>query len=224
MKDQRKGSEGMDVFVIGAGGHSKIVLEILEEDPSINIKGLLDDNKALHGKQVMGYPILGAIDGMGHLFSKGIGFVISIGNNGLRCRLADRLKDLGFHQVSAISKHAVISGKARVGAGVIINPGVVIHPDVTIDDDVVLGMNATISHDSVIGRGAHLSPGVHITGNARVGALADLGAGVVVIPQRSVGEGTIVGAGAVVTKDLPQGVVAVGAPAKPIKSLKEPKE
>ena len=211
----------MDVVVIGAGGHSKIVIDLLLEDPEVNIAGLLDDSPDSRNSKVMGFSVLGTVGEIQQLFPTTTKFIISIGNNKTRCTIAKKLKELGYEPTNAISKNAIISRHAFLGKGLIINPGVVIHPEATIEDHVVIGMNATISHDSVVKAGAHLSPGVHITGNVTVGERADLGAGVAVIPQRTIGRDTIVGAGAVVTKDLPEGIVAVGAPAREIKRIKE---
>ena len=211
----------VDVVVIGAGGHSKIVIDILLEDPTVKILGLLDDSPDAQGKEIMGFPVVGIVEEMDKLFPKTTGYIISIGNNSVRRKISKILKNRGYEHINAISKSAMISKHASIGKGVIINPGAAIHPDATIEDDVVIGMNATISHDSIVKAGVHLSPGVHITGNVTVGEQADLGAGVVVIPGKIIGRDTIVGAGAVVTKDLAEGIVAVGAPAREIKRIKE---
>lgn len=46
-----------------------------------------------------------------------------------------------------------------------------------------------------------------------------LGGGVIVLPGVTIGEGTVVGAGSVVTRDLPAGVVAVGSPARVVRTI-----
>ena len=74
----------MDIIIIGAGGHSKIVIEILEENNEFNILGLLDDNKDTHGKLILGKRVLGDIESIKNYNPSNLRFVISIGNNQIR--------------------------------------------------------------------------------------------------------------------------------------------
>lgn len=207
----------MNVIIIGAGGHSKIVIDILEESNEFNIIGLLDDNEGIQGKYILDKKVLGNIKSLKKYDPKNTGFIISIGNNQIRRKLYNQILEWGFTPVNVISKHAVISQYARLGNGLIINAGVKIHPDVVIEDNVIIGMNATISHDSIVERDVHISPGVHLTGSVHVETGADIGTGAVVIPGVKIGRNSIIGAGAVVTENIDENSVAVGVPAKIIK-------
>jgi acetyltransferase-like isoleucine patch superfamily enzyme len=91
---------------------------------------------------------------------------------------------------------AAVNPAAEIGRGVIINTG------------------AAIEHDCRIGDGGQVSPGACMGGEARLGAQAFLGINASVLPKVSVGEGTTVGAGAAVIRDLPRNVVATGVPAR----------
>lgn len=209
----------MDVIIIGAGGHSKVVIDILKENNQFNIIGLLDDDENMHGKLVLGIKVLGNIESIKKYDPKSAKFIITIGNNLIRRELFNKISDLGYMPINAISKHAVISQYAKLGNGLIINSGVKIHPHVHIGDNAIIGMNATISHDSIIGDNSHVSPGVHITGGVNIGPGVDIGTGAVIIPNIHIGENSIIGAGAVVTKDIENNLLAVGVPARPIKKL-----
>ena len=206
----------MDILIIGAGGHSKVVIDILSEyDEQFNILGLLDDNKDIYGQFVLGNKILGSIEHIKNYDIHNTRFVMSIGDNKKRRLLFDKIMKWGYSPINVISKYASISHYAKLGIGLIINAGVRIHPDVLIEDNVIIGMNATISHDTVIEKDVHISPGVHVTGSVYIETGADIGTGAVIIPGVRIGRDSVIGAGAVVTKDIPSCCTAVGVPARP---------
>ena len=80
---------------------------------------------------------------------------------------------------------------------------------------------AVIEHDAVIEDFVFIAPHATIAGGARVGKLSLVGIGAAVLPMVIVGSETIVGAGAVVARDLPDGVVASGVPARVHRSVHE---
>jgi len=208
----------VDILIIGAGGHSKIVIDILEENDQ-KIIGLLDDDTNLHNEKIMGYDVLGSIGLINEYDKNEIGFIISIGNNKVRRKLYTELISKGYKPVSAISNDAKISKYAELGEGLIINAGVVTHPDVQIKDNVIIGMNATVSHDTLIESNVHISPGVHLTGNTYIEDGVDIGTGAMLKPGVSIGKNTIVGAGAVLIDDLEANSIYAGVPAKKIRDL-----
>ena len=211
-----KVGEVMDILIVGAGNHSKVVIDILSEyGKQFNVLGLLDDNKDVYGQFVLGKRILGEIEHIRAFDPTSTRFVISIGNNQIRRQLFDKITKWGYLPANVISKYASVSEYTKLGNGLIINAGVRIHPDVLVDDNVIVGMNATISHDSVIEKDVHISPGVHITGAVYIETGVDIGTGAVILPGVRVGRDSIIGAGAVVTKDIPSCCTAVGVPARP---------
>ena len=80
-------------------------------------------------------------------------------------------------------------------------------------------MGCRVAHDSVLADFASLMVGANIAGEVNVGIGCYIGAGACVINRVSLGEWSVIGAGAVVVRDIPPKVVAVGVPAKPIKTL-----
>src|ERR1700690_996650 len=114
---------------IGAGGHAKVMLEILRLGPACRLVGLLDRNRELWGKEMAGVPVLGGdelldklrADGIHHAFI-GVG---STGNGARRQKLYELALSHGFQVVSAIHPQAVISPSARIGAGAAIMAGAI---------------------------------------------------------------------------------------------------
>ncbi len=159
-------------------------------------------------------PRLGSDDDLPKILAQGIEYAfVAIGDNRIRRKCAAMVERLGFSTLNAASAHSVISSFAKLGKLVAVMPGAIINVGSEIGDGVIVNTNATIDHDCRIGAFAHVAPGVALAGNVTIGDEAFIGIGARVIPGIKIGARTIVGAGAVVIRDLPDGVVAVGVPA-----------
>ena len=203
------------VVVIGAGGHAKVVIELIRAQGLYNVMGCTD--REPQRRDVVGAPILGSDDVLPDLYAQGVRHCfIALGDNALRRKVAARVTSLGFQLVNAISPKAVVSPSARIGRGVAVMGGAVINADATIGDLAIVNTRAAIDHDCQIGEAAHVAPRAALAGSVRIGPLAFVGAGATIVPGVSVGESTVVGAGATVISNLGPNIVAVGVPAKPL--------
>lgn len=135
--------------------------------------------------------------------------------------LADLIGDLGADVAVKAPLYVDYGSNISIGAGTFINVGLValdVTP-ITIGAHCQIGPNVqllTPTHPlDPEPRRAGYEAGEPIT----LGDNVWLGGGVIVCPGVTIGENTVVGAGAVVTKDLPANVVAVGNPAKVIRTL-----
>jgi acetyltransferase EpsM len=203
--------------LIGAGGHAKVILDILEENKETVI-GLIDDNPLL--QELRGYPVLGNINYVPYLLEKYKGnlkFIISIGDNRVREKISARLNCLKVTFGKAIHPSAVVSSNAFIGEGTVVMPNAVINSSAYVGKHVIINSGAIIEHDCVVEDYAHVSPGAKLAGNVQIGRLAHIGTGANIIPNILIGSDSIIGAGAVVTQPIPESVVAVGVPAKVIK-------
>lgn len=199
------------VIIIGAGGHAKVVADILRAQ-GIHVLGYLDDNMSLHGQQRLGLPVLGSVDNYRDFNTDGL--VIGIGSNAVRRSLAKRLSDVPSSLwINAVHPQAVVAPSVQLGVGVVIAAGAVVNPDVVIGDHVIINTGATVDHDCIIGCCAHIGPGVRLAGNVQIDDECFIGIGAVAIPGCHIGAGAVVGAGSVVISDIPAGVTAKGVPA-----------
>ena len=204
------------VVVIGAGGHAKVVIELIRAQGLYDVIGCTD--REPQRRDVVGAPILGSDDVLPDLYAQGIRHCfVALGDNVLRRKVAARVKALGFELINAISPKAVVSPTARLGRGVAVMAGAVINADATIGDLAIVNTRAAIDHDCQIGEAAHVAPRAALAGSVRIGPLAFVGAGATIVPGISVGESTVIGAGATVISSLGPNIVAVGVPAKPLK-------
>lgn len=200
------------VNVIGAGGHAKVVVSLLRA-AGYSVVAIYDDSPSQHGREVFGVPVLGPVDKLED--SPVTHAVIAIGDCRVREQISRRFRQITW--VTAIHPSAYVDPTARLGEGTVVFAGAVVQPDAVIGSHVIINTGATVDHDCRVEDFVHLAPGVHLAGGVRVARGAFLGAGAVVAPYRTIGRGTLVGAGGVVIGDLPDGVTAVGVPAKPIK-------
>jgi sugar O-acyltransferase (sialic acid O-acetyltransferase NeuD family) len=206
------------IIVFGAGGHAKVVVDVLDQMGIYQIVGLVDDSLELKGTVRGGYAVIGNKDDLAGMSGAGIdGVIVAVGDNNRRKLVCEEVARMGFTLISAIHPSAVIGSRVRIGAGTLVVAGVVVNVDAEIGEDVIVNTGATIDHDCRIGAHAHLSPGVHLAGRVSVGALTHIGIGAVVLPNLTIGQNCIVGAGAVVRDNIPDNVVVVGNPAKILK-------
>lgn len=214
MSPPARQSFGPGLWLIGGGGHAKVVIATLESQ-GIEIAGIFDDRQELHGRTIMGRPVIGPIPPAGAGVDADARAVIAIGSNKARAEIAGRYPDLRWETV--VHASAVVHDSAAIGPGAVIFANAVVQPDSVIGAHAILNTGAQVDHDCEIGAFAHLGPASTLGGGVRIGSGAFLGIGAVAAPYTTVGEWVIVGAGAAVVRDLPPQTTAVGVPARVIK-------
>jgi UDP-perosamine 4-acetyltransferase len=209
------------VVGIGAGGHAKVIMDILSHSPRVQVVGLVELATRLFGETLEGSLILGDDGLLPQLLEEGVESAFigigGVGNNLPRAEAFERILKLGFKLITAVHPRAVVARSAKLGRGVSIMAGVVVNPSAVIGDNVILNSQCTVEHDCVIGDHVHVAPGATLSGAVRIGRLSHIGTGASVRQGIRIGEGVVVGVGSVVIDDVPDGVVVVGAPARPLK-------
>ncbi|NOT22174.1 MAG: acetyltransferase [Nitrospiraceae bacterium] len=208
----------MKIVVYGAGGHAKVVLDVLEKVGACTIVGLLDESVELAGDTRSGYRVLGGSAIFRGLIDEGVkGMIVALGDNVRRRAVFEAARVAGFELVSAIHPSVILGRGVTIGAGSVLVAGVVVNVDAEIGENVIVNTSASVDHDCRIGGHVHLSPGVRLAGRVTVGAFTHIGIGAVVLPNLTIGTRCIVGAGSVVRENVPDGMVVAGNPARIIK-------
>lgn len=209
-----------DIIIIGAGGLGKDVQWLLERmnevEETWNILGYVDDGKEA-GSLVDDLPILGTVD---HLleYEKEVAVVCAVASAKTRRKIIHKLEcndKLVFPNV--IDPSAVLSKRIKMGRGNIILAGNIVSVDIRIGDFCIFNADCTIGHDVVMESYVTVYPSANISGCVEICHETEIGTGCHIIQGIKIGSNTIIGAGAVVIKELPSGCTAVGNPAKPVK-------
>lgn len=207
------------VLILGAGGHGRVVLDILLQTRDYEVAGFLDNNLDIQGRRIDGIPVCGRIDDVTDRVRElsAAGVIIAIGDNGTRRGLARRMHHEGIPLISAIHPAANLAHNATVGRNVVISAGAIVCANCQIGDSTILNTGAIVDHQTMVGEGSHICPGVRIAGRVKIEAGTFIGIGATVVPRVTLGCECIVGAGAVVIEDVPPMATVVGVPARPIK-------
>ncbi|MCL0053826.1 acetyltransferase [Dehalococcoidia bacterium] len=210
------------VVGFGAGGHARVVIEILRLVGGYTLYGLLDPKQELWNSRVLDVPVLGDDSLLDDLYSQGIGQAfIGLGSTAdtrPRQDLYHKARRAGYEIVSAVHPQAVISPSAALGSGITVTAGVIINADARLGDNVIVNTGAIVEHDCSIGDHVHIATGARLASTVRVGNGAHIGIGATIRQNITIGEGAVVGAGAVVVKNVSPRSVVVGVPARSIDS------
>lgn len=207
-----------DVVIIGAGGFAREVAWLIEEinkkNEQWNILGFIDDNTENIEKSLNGYKIIGNTDYLNEM-NKNIYAVIAIGNGKIRKKVVEKLKKRKFGIL--IHPNVSISDSISIGEGSIICSGNILTVNINIGKHVIINLDCTIGHDAVIENFSTFLPGTNLSGETIVEECSTLGTGSTVIQGVKIGKNVMVGAGAVVIRDISDDSTAVGNPARIIK-------
>ena len=204
------------VVVVGAGGHAKVVLEVLRAAGGFEVAGLVDPNPAQ--AEVLGVRVLGGDDILPGLRSRGVAAaVVALGSNRARERVGDGLRAMGFALPAAVHPSALVSPSARIGDGAVVMARAVLGTLAAVGEFAIINTGAVVEHDNRIGRAAHVAPGVALAGSVTVGDRALVGVGSAVRPGIRIGADAVVGAGSAVVADVADGMSVGGVPARALR-------
>ena len=170
------------ILILGCGGHSKAIIDILETSQEWSIYGLIGLPKELDNL-VLGYRVIGTDDDLERLRAECKHIVLAIGQIGVndsRLELSKRIEALGFSFPAIVSSNAYVSPYARVGDGTSIGHGVVVNASASIGRFCIINSNSTIEHDSWIGDFSHISTGALINGGVKIGKGSFIGSGTMI--------------------------------------------
>ena len=204
-----------NLVIVGAGGHGRETLDIVEAINRIrqqyNFVGFLadgpPDEELLRRRHARFVPESDAFA------EPGTCYVIGIGDVAARRRMDERFGGRA-RAVSLVHPQAVVSSDNVFAAGVLIAAGSHVTTNVRLGRHTHVNVGAVVSHDCRVGNYVSLSPGALVNGNVTIEHDVFVGTGAIVLPGRHIGRGATIGAGAVVTRDVSPGSTVVGCPAR----------
>lgn len=207
------------IAIVGTGGFAREVLTLINDinsaKPQYEIIGFVDADKSL---MIHDLPVIGD-DNEVNQSKEPISLVIAVGDPKMKAKVREKYNNPLISFPTLVHPSVLIGDKKsiEIGEGSIICAGCILTTDIQIKDFVTLNLMCTVGHDTIIGCYSSFMPSVNISGEVIIKDRVYVGTGAKIINQLEIGEKTIVGAGAVVSKNLPANCTAVGVPAKPIK-------
>lgn len=208
------------IAIIGAGGFGREVKGLIEDVNKIQVLyeiiGFFDD-EIDKGTIVNGLPVLGTIKDI-NMIDYNLKLALGIGDPIIKKKLIQSIKNDNVDFPTLIHPTVLVSNDdVSIGKGTIICAGNIITCNIKIKNFITLNLCCTVGHDTLVEDFSSFMPTVNISGEVVIKKNVYVGTGAKIINQLSIGENTVVGAGAVVSKSLPANCTAVGVPAKPIK-------
>lgn len=201
-----------NVVIIGAGGHAKVIADIIVKSKD-NVIGFLDDNVEI-GKAIIGnLECIGKISKCVEIQATNPNymFVIAIGNNFVRKNIYEKYK---LNYYIAIHPTAIIGMQVTIEEGAVVMANACINPNAKIGKSCIINTGAIIEHDNIIEDYVHISPNSTLCGTVKIAECTHIGAGSTIKNNITICENCIIGAGAVVVKDIKEKGTYVGVPAR----------
>jgi sugar O-acyltransferase (sialic acid O-acetyltransferase NeuD family) len=213
MLQQQNHLKGIDMYLYGASGHCKVIIDIITALDVNSIKGILDDYPKC--ETIFDIPVLNT-----RLFETITDkqLIISIGNNKIRKKISE---SCSANYLTALHPRSIVASHVTIGDGTVVMAGAIINPGVKVGKHCIINTGAVVEHDCVIYDFVHISPNVSLAGDVIVGEGSHIGIGTSVIQGVKIGNWATIGAGSVIIKDVPDYAVVVGNPGKIIKYNKE---
>ena len=216
-------TEKSEIFIIGASGHGREVLWLLQElnaaGQRFQIAGFLDDAEDKQGQTICGVPVVGPIDALRELPGRSV--ALGVGLPHVKRKILSRIGDWDLSWPTLVAPGVRCSPHVELGRGATVFWGSVLTTQVRVGDFALVNLNCTLSHDVTVGQGSMISPGTHLTGNVSVGDWVSVGTGVATIPGVHVGDFAVVGAGTVLISDVAPGSTVVGNPGRVVATRDE---
>jgi sugar O-acyltransferase (sialic acid O-acetyltransferase NeuD family) len=210
-------NKAQQIILIGAGGHAKSVIDVIENaTKAYEIVGYLD-NMPRNDSFWKNFKYLGTDDE--HRIQEKASYIISVGmikNLTLREKLFEFYKNKACLFETVISKHALVSKYARIGKGCTVMNFTHINTGANIGENCIINNKALIEHDSMIGHHCHISTGAIVNADCKIGNNVFIGSNVTINRGIEICDHVIVGSGSVITKNIEDPGVYIGTPAKPI--------
>lgn len=210
-----------NILLFGAGPHVNYSIDIILKEGKYRIAGIVDSIKDI-GTEFFGYKVIGRQEQLQELMAKYNvqGGIITIGDNWSRKIVRDCIVDQipGFKFVNAIHPSTIIGMNVTFGVGNVIMAGCIINPNSVVGNFCFFATGAQLEHDCVMGDFSSISAGSVTGGRVKIGKYSAITLGVTVMDRLTIGENTVVGSGSLVTRDLPDNVLAYGSPAKIIRT------
>jgi sugar O-acyltransferase (sialic acid O-acetyltransferase NeuD family) len=210
-------SDRQDAVILGAGGHARVLIDLLLRTGTPKPVAVVDRDRSLIGREILGVPVVGDDAALADFDPRYVVLVNGVGSvrsTAARRDLYVRCRELGCEFATLVHPTAVLGSGVELGHGAQVLATAVVNTGAYLGENCIINTAAVIEHDCRIGAHAHVASGATLAGGVTLQPGVHVGAGATLIQGVTVGARTVVGAGAVVIGDLAEDTVAVGVPAR----------
>ena len=193
-----------EIILIGAGGHARSCIDVIELTGLYKIAGLVEKNDA-NSNESLGYPVLGTDDDLSNLRKEYKFALVSVGqikSAEIRIKLFQLLRGMDYMLPVIVSPRAYVSKRAQIGDGTIVMHDAMVNANAMIGENCIINNKAMIEHDAVIGDHCHIATGAIINGDVKVGRECFFGSGSVTKQGIQIGNNCVIGAGVVLKHNV----------------------
>lgn len=213
-----------NILIIGASGHTSMIVDILNKTKTYNIVGLLDSYKKI-GTKIYGHSIIGRVEDIDALSIKHqiYGVIIGVGDNFTRKNLKEKIEQISpnIKFINAVHPSAILAEDIIINPGTVVMPGVIINANAKIGEFCILNTKSSLGHDCKMDSFASLASGVTIGGASTIGFCSAICLGASIIHNVDIGDHTVIGAGSLVLKSIGDYKQAFGIPVNTVKNRLE---
>lgn len=205
------------LVIVGAGGHGIVVADAADLSHEWEKISFVDDSYP-EKKKVINWDVIGNTQMLPRLAKYFDAAIVAIGNAEIRMRILKGIEAAGMPLARVVHPRASVSRFATIGPGTVLMANTAVSAGAVVGRGCIINTGATVDHECELGDGTHIAPGAHLAADVQTGSNAWVGAGATIREQIRIGNDVVIGAGAAVVKDVPDGMVMVGVPARPIRS------
>jgi len=208
-----------EIFIVGAGTYGEVMCD-LAQIIGYTVKGFYDEDKKKLGSSIMGVEVIGRFSELTSKDIKNKSFIVAIGNNEIRYEMMNRINLIGGSTPTLIHPTAIVSPTAIIGKGVYIQANAYIWTKAHIKDFCIISPGVIICHHSTVGYASLVSTHTSVGASIEIKDKVFIGMGSTIMTGvTTIGENSIIGAGAVVTKNTDKYCVYAGVPAKKLREI-----
>lgn len=205
------------LLIIGAGGHGVVVADAAAATEEWSQIIFIDDAYPSVSK-VADWDVLGDNAALRRLSKDIDAAVVAVGNNDVRMSLLTDVRQAGIPLANIVHPRASVSRLSEIGGGTVLLANAVVNARAKVGEGCIINTAATVDHDCSLADGVHVAPGANLAAGVCVGERSWIGAGATVRDQVAIGSDVVIGVGAAVIRDVDDGLVVAGVPARPIRS------
>ncbi len=197
------------LIIIGAGGHSRVAIEIATLIGYEVIK-VIDINFSNSFEVILGFPVVGNLSYLETIDLDEHDVFVAIGENAERKKVTLSITDYNLNIINLIHPTSYVSTNAILETGILINTRAMVNVGASISQGAIVNTGTIVDHESIIGEYVHLGPGVNIAGRVKIGASTFVGIGTSVIDKLEIGANVTIGAGSVIIRNIEDNSKVVG--------------